>query len=219
MISLERFSAFAASLERELPEELFAYGRKAKEEGVPVIREDTAGFLRTLLAMTRPKEMLEVGTGVGFSGLLFCEYAPAGMHLWTIELDPARAQKAREAFARFGRSSQITLLEGDASRILPALEGSYDMIFMDAAKGQYRYWLPEVQKHMHTGSILVSDNCLQEGEILESRFLVERRDRTRHHRMREYLFELTHQSCFETSILPVGDGLAVSVYTEGMSRG
>ena len=214
MIGDERLSVFLSSLDAGLSTDLEDYARWAAGEGVPIIRRDVASLLRTICALARPMKILEVGTGVGFSGLLFCAYAPKGMQLVTVESQASRAAKAREAFCRFGREGQVKVLEGDASRILPLLEPSFDLVFMDAAKGQYLFWLPEVLRLMHTGSILISDNVLQEGEIVQSRFLVQRRDRTIHQRMREYLRELNENPLLATSVLPVGDGLALSVKVE-----
>lgn len=102
-------------------------------------------------------------------------------------------------------------MEGDAGELLGQLSGSYDFIFMDAAKGQYLHWLPQILGRMDEGAVLFSDNVLQDGDILESRFAVQRRDRTIHARMREYLYELKHRPELETSVVPVGDGVALSV--------
>lgn len=167
--------------------------------------------MRFLLAVHRPLSVLEVGCAVGFSALLMSEYAPAGCKITTIEKVERRIAAAKENFRRAGREDAITLLEGDAADILRELAGPYDMIFMDAAKGQYPNFLPDVLRLLAPGGLLVSDNILQNGDILESRFAVERRDRTIHGRMREYIFELTHHEALTTTILPVGDGVTVSV--------
>ena len=106
---------------------------------------------------------------------------------------------------------QITLLEGDAMEIIRTLDGPYDFIFVDAAKAQYIHYFPELLRLLEPGGYLISDNVLQDGDLIESRFAVERRNRTIHARMREYLYELTHHQELTTSILPVGDGVAVSV--------
>ena len=155
--------------------------------------------------------ILEVGTAVGFSALLMSEYAPAGCEITTIENYEKRIPIARNNFKRAGKESQITLLEGDAMEVLPTLDEPYDFIFMDAAKGQYIHYMPEVMRLLKTGGTLVSDNVMQDGSIIESRFAVERRDRTIHSRMREYLYELKHHEELLTSIIPLGDGVAVSV--------
>ena len=166
------------------------------------------------LALNQPKRILEVGTAVGFSTLLMCEYGPEDLQIVTIENYEKRIPIARENFRKAERESQITLLEGDAGEILKGLKGSFDMIFMDAAKGQYINWLPDVKRLMKKGSVLISDNVLQEGDIIESHYLVERRNRTIYKRMREYLYQLKHDPALVTSILPLGDGVTVSVKQE-----
>ena len=178
---------------------------------MPIIRHEMQSFLKTLLAVKKPKAVLEVGTAVGFSALLMCEYGPADMALTTIEKYEKRIPVAKENFRRAGRESQITFLEGDAAEILKELEGSFDFIFMDAAKGQYIHFLPDVLRLLEPGGLLISDNVLQDGDIMESRFAVERRNRTIHSRMREYLYTLTHHPELVTSVLPLGDGVTLSV--------
>jgi predicted O-methyltransferase YrrM len=128
----------------------------------------------------------------------------------TIENYEKRIPIAKENFIRADKADQITLLEGDAAEILPTLEESFDLIFMDAAKGQYIHFMPQVLRLLNSGGVLVSDNVLQDGDILESHYVVERRQRTIHKRMREYLYELTHNEELVTAILPVGDGITVS---------
>ena len=187
---------------------------KALAGRVPIIRRDMQSFMRMLLALKQPKRILEVGTAVGFSTLLMCEYGPEDMEIVTIENYEKRIPVAKDNFRRAGRESQITLLEGDAGEILKNLTGTFDMIFMDAAKGQYIHFLPEVFRLLAPGGILLSDNVLQDGDIIESRFAVERRDRTIHSRMREYLYTLTHHPDLTTSVLPLGDGVTLSVKKE-----
>ena len=186
----------------------------ALRDRVPVIRREMQSFIKTFLAMNQPGRILEVGTAIGFSTLLMCEYGREDLQIVTIENYDKRIPIARENFRRAGREDQITLLEGDAGELLKTLEGPYDMIFMDAAKGQYIHWLPDIRRLMATGSVLISDNVLQEGDIIESHYLVERRKRTIYKRMREYLYELKHDPSFVTSILPLGDGVTVSVKQE-----
>ena len=178
---------------------------------MPIIRTETQSLLRTLIAVNRPERILEVGTAVGFSALCMSEYAPEGCQITTIEKYEKRIPVALENFRRFGKSGCIQLLAEDAAVALKKLKGSYDFIFMDAAKGQYMNFLPDVLRLLRTGGLMVSDNVLQDGDILESRYAVTRRDRTIHARMREYLYELKHNPLLVTSVLPVGDGVAVSV--------
>ena len=167
-------------------------------------------FLKLLLAMQKPMRILEVGTAVGFSAVLMAEYAPKDCQIVTIENYEKRIPIAKANFERAGKQEQITLLEGDATEILPQLEGQFDMIFMDAAKGQYLNFLPRVLELLQPEGILISDNVLQDGDIIESRFAVTRRNRTIHKRMREYLYTLTHSEELTTAVLPVGDGITIS---------
>ncbi len=211
MIVDERIVTFINSMETENSEILEAIESEALSTYVPIIRKEMQSFLKVLLTIQKPMRILEVGTAVGFSALLMSEYAPAGCEITTIENYEKRIPIARNNFKRAGKEAQITLLEGDAMEVLPTLDEPYDFIFMDAAKGQYIHYMPEVMRLLKTGGTLVSDNVMQDGNIIESRFAVERRDRTIHSRMREYLYELKHHEELLTSIIPLGDGVAVSV--------
>ena len=211
MIVDERIVTFINSMETENSKILEAIESEALSTYVPIIRKEMQSFLKVLLTIQKPMRILEVGTAVGFSALLMSEYAPAGCEITTIENYEKRIPIARNNFKRAGKESQITLLEGDAMEVLPTLDEPYDFIFMDAAKGQYIHYMPEVMRLLKTGGTLVSDNVMQNGNIIESRFAVERRDRTIHSRMREYLYELKHHEELLTSIIPLGDGVAVSV--------
>lgn len=210
MIIGERLDAYINSLDAGMTPFLEELEKKAVEGGVPVIRKSMQTFLRLLLAMKKPKRILEVGTAVGFSALLMAEYAPADCRIVTIENYGKRIPLARENFAEAGREEQITLLAGDAADVLKTLSEPFDLIFMDAAKAQYINFLPEVLRLLSVGGTLVSDNVLQEGDIVESHYLLTRRKRTIHRRMREYLYVLTHSKELVTAVLPVGDGITVS---------
>ena len=211
MIVDERIVTFINSLETENSEILETIEKEALASDVPIVRREMQSFLKVLLMIQKPMRILEVGTAVGFSALLMSEYAPEQSRITTIENYEKRIPIARENFRRAGKESQITLIEGDAAEVLGTLEGSFDFIFMDAAKGQYINYLPEVFRLLEEGGCLVSDNVMQDGEVIESRFAVERRNRTIHARMREYLYELKHNEQLVTSIIPLGDGVAVSV--------
>lgn len=211
MISGERMDTFLASLDAGNTPFLDQIEREALETNVPIIRTQTQGLLRFLLAVRKPMSILEVGCAIGFSALLMSEYAPGGCRITTIEKYEKRIPVAKENFARAGKQEAITLLEGDAADILKELAGPYDFIFMDAAKGQYIHFLPDILRLMPIGGLLVSDNILQDGDILESRYAVTRRDRTIHGRMREYLYTIKHHDQLRTDILPIGDGVTVSV--------
>ena len=210
MIVDERMVTFIHSLETENSEILETIEKEALDTFVPIIRKEMQSFLKVLLAIKKPKRILEVGTAVGFSAILMSEYASKECHVTTIEKYEPRIPIARENFKRAGKEDKITLLEGDALEILKGMEGEFDFILMDAAKAQYIYYMPEVVRLLAKDGVLVSDNVLQDGDIIESRFAVERRNRTIHSRMREYLYELKHHKLLETSIIPLGDGVALS---------
>ena len=197
MIVNERMIAYINSLDMGNTPLLDKIEQDALNAFVPIVRREMQSFLKVLLAVRRPIRILEVGTAVGFSALLFCEYAPEGAQITTIEKYEKRIPVARENFRRGGKEAQITLLEGDAAEILSSLTETYDFIFMDAAKGQYIHFLPDVMRLLEVGGVLVSDNVLQDGDIIESHYVVERRNRTIYKRM--------------TSIVPIGDGATVSV--------
>ena len=211
MIADERIVTFLNSLETENSEILEKIEQEALSAEVPIIRKETQGFLKFLLAVKKPMRVLEIGTAVGFSALLMSEMIPEDGRITTIEKYEKRIPIARENFRRMGREEQIELLEGDALEILKGLDGSYDFIFMDAAKAQYVFYLEEAIRLLEPGGILLTDNVLQDGDVIESRFAVERRNRTIHARMREFLYNIKHDSRILSSIIPLGDGVAVSV--------
>lgn len=214
MIIDERMVSFINSLDPGNPDYLNELEEYARATDVPIVRTEMQSFLRFLMKMKRPMKILEVGTAIGFSALLMSEYAPQGCQITTIEKYEKRIPLAKENFKKAAKDHLITLLEGDALEILPGLTEQYDFIFMDAAKGQYIHFLPDVLRLLRAGGLLVSDNVMQEGTIIESRFGVERRDRTIHARMREYLYVLKHHEELITSIVPLGDGVALSVKKE-----
>lgn len=211
MVVEERLVTYINSLETGNTEILDEIEREALHSDVPIIRKEMQTFLKVFLAMKRPARILEVGTAVGFSAILMAEYNPNACEIITIENYEKRIPIALENFKRAGKESVITLLTGDAKEVLPTIEEPFDFIFMDAAKGQYIHFLPEVLRLLKSGGTLISDNVLQDGDIIQSRFAVTRRNRTIHKRMREYLYTLTHHEELTTAVLPIGDGITVSV--------
>lgn len=211
MIVDERLVSYVNSLDTGNTEILDQIEREALAGYVPVIRKEMQSFLKLMLSLKKPSKILEVGTAVGFSALLMAEYAPNEAQITTIENYEKRIPIARENFRRAGREGQITLLEGDAAEVLGTLQESYDFIFMDAAKGQYIHFMPEILRLLAKDGVLISDNVLQDGDIIESRFAVTRRNRTIHKRMRDYLYQLTHSDELVTAVLPIGDGITVSL--------
>lgn len=211
MVVEERMVTYINSLDSGNTEILDTIEKEALDSYVPIIRKSMQSFLKLLLAMQKPKRILEVGTAVGFSAILMAEYNPQSCEIVTIENYDKRIPIARKNFVRAGKEKQITLLEGDAAEVLKTLDEPFDMIFMDAAKGQYIHFFEDVMRLLKKDGVLVSDNVLQDGDIIESHFAVTRRNRTIHKRMREYLYELTHRDDLVTSVMPIGDGITVSV--------
>ena len=211
MIVDNRITEYLHSLETSRGELLDTIEKKAIEDGVPIIRSETAALLRSLTAALRPENILEIGTAVGYSALQMCQVMPANCHITTIEKYEKRIPEAKENFRKAGEESRITFLEGDADMWLKELKGKqFDLVFMDAAKGEYLNWLPLLLDLMPVGAVLISDNVLQDGDVVQSRFAVQRRNRTIHSRMREYLYELKHMEEFETAVIPIGDGVTIS---------
>ena len=211
MFDFERATDYIRSLElpgSTLCEEI---QKDALAGDVPIIRPETASFLLFLISLKKPLSILEVGTAVGYSAIRMSEVMPAGATITTIEKYPPRIDEAKRNFARAPRGCDITLLEGDAADILKTLDKPYDLIFMDAAKGQYIHFLDDVLRLLAPEGVLVSDNVLQDGDVARSRYAIERRDRTIHKRMREYLEVVKNHPQLETSIVPIGDGITMSV--------
>ena len=207
----ERIVDYINSLDKGNSPVCNAIEKEALADGVPIIRNEMGNLLKVLLLLKQPQKILEVGTAVGYSSILMSENMPQNCRITTIENYEKRIPVAKNNFKRAGKEEVITLLEGDAMDILKELDGTYDFIFMDAAKGQYINFLPELLRLMPAGGLLISDNVLQEGDIVESRYGVTRRNRTIHTRMREYIYTLTHAEQLETSIVPIGDGITLSV--------
>lgn len=206
---------YTRSLVPDLPDWLAETERRSKLEEVPIIRKEAQGLLRFLLSAYRPKNILEIGTAVGFSASYMEHCLDYSVQITTIEKVPARIEAARKLFSSREDLSEITLMEGDAAEVLKNLAGDskqYDFVFLDAAKAQYPTYLQLLRPLLRDGAILVADNVLQEGSVAESKFTVQRRDRTIHMRMREFMNELFRDDRFVSSLLPVGDGMTVSVY-------
>ncbi len=211
MIVDERMTTYINSLDGGHTPFLENLYQEARDTDVPIIRREMQSFLKVFLMANRPAKILEVGAAIGFSSIFMAEYGPEDVQITTIENYEKRIPIARENIRKAGFEDRIRLIEGDAREVLKTLEGTYDFLFMDAAKGQYIHFLPDILRLMHPGSILISDNVLQDGDLIESHYLIERRNRTIYKRMREYLYELKHHPDLETSIVPLGDGITISV--------
>ena len=210
MITDERMTSYLHSIYREDAELIQTIEREAKGQEVPIVRAETKELLKVLILNQKPMKILEVGTAIGFSAIYMCQYLPEGGRIDTIEKYEPRIEAALKNFERAGVTDRIRLLTGDAAEVMCTLDGEYDMIFMDAAKGQYIHFLPDALRLLKSGGMMISDNVLQDGDVLESRYAVEKRNRTIHSRMRDYIYALTHHDALETVVLPLGDGVALS---------
>ena len=213
MIVNQQITDYIHALEPELKEHFRTMRKYAKEHFVPIIKLETESFLEITVAMQQPKKILEIGTAIGYSSLLMSQWIHKDSTITTIERSPEMIQIAKRNIGTYGKEGQITLLEGDAVDILKNLAekgNQYDFIFMDAAKGQYITFLEPCLKMLTKKGVIFSDNVLQDGEVANSRYGISRRNRTIHSRMREYLWELKHNETLFTSIIPIGDGVALS---------
>ena len=212
MIVEERIVSYINSLEKENSPVLEEIEKEARKDGVPIIRKEMESFLRVMLSIKKPMRILALGTAVGYSAILMSEYINEKGQIITIENYEKRIPIAKENIKKAGRENVIKLLEGDAMEIMPTLErDQFDFVFMDAAKAQYIHFLPEVLRLMKKDGVLITDNVLQEGDLIQSKYVVRRRDRTIHKRMREYLEVVKNHPQLETSIVPIGDGITMSV--------
>lgn len=212
MITEERVLDFIRSFGVDRGSEaLHMIEKEAIRDDVPIIRKESGELLRILLQIKKPEKILEVGAAIGFSSVFMGENTDNNTHITTIENYPPRIERAKVNIALAGMEDKITLISGDAAEVLKELSGSWDFIFMDAAKGQYIHFLPDVLRLLAPDGLLFSDNVLQDGDVLESRFAVTRRNRTIHSRMREYLTMLTHTPELTTSVIPIGDGVSMTM--------
>lgn len=212
MITEERVLDFIRSFGVDRGSEaLHMIEKEAIRDDVPIIRKESGELLRILLQIKKPEKILEVGAAIGFSSVFMGENTDNNTHITTIENYPPRIERAKANIALAGMEDKITLISGDAAEVLKELSGSWDFIFMDAAKGQYIHFLPDVLRLLAPDGLLFSDNVLQDGDVLESRFAVTRRNRTIHSRMREYLTMLTHTPELTTSVIPIGDGVSLTM--------
>ena len=218
MITLPRVDEYLDSLTSDRSPALAALRKEAEGACVPIIRRNTEAFLETLLKIRHPASILELGTAVGYSALVMAEVLP-DTRITTIEIGEQDHRLALENFARIPHEASIESILGDAGKVMDELASkgeTFEFIFQDAAKGQYLPWLPAIRRLMLPGAVLAADNVLLDGTIVESRYALDRRDRTTHSRMRAFLYEITHSRDFVSSVVPVGDGVSVSWY-RGMS--
>ena len=206
-----RQDIFIDAYSKPLPEYLLSLEKEALKDSVPIIRKESQYLLRFLLSSKKPLSILEIGTAVGFSSLLFAEYTSKDCKIVTVENYEPRIEKAKKYFSEFDKDKKITLIEGDAGEVLKGLDGDFDFIFLDGPKGQYDSYLKDLLRILKKDGLLITDNIFKEGDILESKFAIERRDRTIHSRMREFLLSLRDNEELENVILPSGDGMTITV--------
>ena len=178
----------------------------ARKENIPIIPHETVAYFRFLMETIQPKNILEIGTAIGFSALLMAQHAP-NAKIKTIDRNPEMISFAKENFAKFDSRKQITLLEGDAVDILSTFTGTYDFVFMDSAKSKYIVFLPEILKHLEVGGVVVLDDVFQGGDIAKDIMEVRRGQRTIYRGLQR-LFEATLDNPGLTaSLIPLGDGI------------
>lgn len=181
----------------------------AYEQGLPIIPKDVVKLLGFVLGLKKPKAILEIGMAVGFSASYMSQYLPEDGYIKTIDRYPLMIERAKANFKKFGLEDKITILEGNANDILPTMDEKFDFVFMDAAKGQYITILPEVLRLTKIGGVIMADDILQEGRVAQDYFEIPKRQRTIHKRLNEFLQEITHNEKLRTSILTIGDGVAL----------
>ena len=181
---------------------------KALEEHIPIIMDDTLEVIDKILKEKKPKAILEIGTAVGYSAMCFSEYLADGGIIDTIEREHERVEEAKENIKKVGVEEKINILEGDAVEILPTLDKKYDVVFIDAAKGKYPFFLAEAKRMLNENGIIFADNILYKGYVMSD--YNKHKQRTAVRNLREYIKEVTEDENCKTEILEVGDGLAIS---------
>lgn len=210
MITNEQITQYLRTLEREKNDFIEYLEQDAINSNIPIIKREVQSLLRVILSIYKPNNILEIGTAIGYSSILMSQYINSNGQIVTIERNKKMIKKAKENIKNANKDHLITIIEGDALEELEKIDGQFDFIFMDAAKGQYLYLLPYCLKLLKTNGVLISDNVLQGGNIAKSRYSIPRRQRTIHVRMREYLYMINNHPNLETSILPIADGLTIS---------
>lgn len=189
-------------------DELMKIKEKALEEHIPIIMDDTLEVIAEILTKIKPQNILEIGAAVGYSAMCFSEYLQEGGKIDTIERDEERIVQAKENFKKVGVEDRINLYEGDAVEILPTLEGKYDVVFIDAAKGKYPFFLDQALRMLNDKGVIIADNVLYKGYVMSD--YNKHKQRTAVRNLREYIARVNEDANLDTEILEVGDGLAIS---------
>lgn len=186
---------------------------EARKEHIPVVHNEAGRFLAVLLSILKPEKILEIGTAIGFSAILMHEACGGNVKITTIERDAQMIKRAKENLKKAGISEDVTILEGDAAEKISEAEGVFDFVFIDAAKGQYMKFFQEISKKVRKGSVIVTDNVLFMGKVA-TEGLPPRKHRTIVVNLREYLSMLCENEKYDTSIIPLGDGMAITKIKE-----
>ena len=207
-----RVSDFILSLSSETDDDILKLKQYARENYVPIIRDETRDFLKLILNLLKPSNILEIGTAIAYSTLIMHKNCPKAQ-IVTIEDFPRRVKEAKENIIKYFDKERIDLIDKDASIYLKENKETecFDLIFLDAAKGQYINWISDIKRLMKKNAILIADNIFKDGEVIESKFLIKKRDRTIHKRMREFLKFITSDIELDTKIFNIGDGISISI--------
>lgn len=211
-LKIDRINDYLLSLETDLSNDILDIKKIAIDNFVPIIRYNSLNILKLLLTITNPKKILEIGTGIGYSSMIMNKILK-NSQIDTIENYDKRISIAKEIFNKYDTNKNITLYEDDANIILDNLinkNKQYDFIFLDAAKAQYIIWLPKILKLVSKNGIIFTDNVLRDDEVIEHKLSIIKRDRTIHKRLREYLYEITHNDQLYTKIINIDDGISIS---------
>lgn len=179
----------------------------ANELGIPIVPHETAKFLDFFTATMQPSQILEIGTAIGFSASLMAQHLQADGHLTTIDRYEKMYERAKENFKKMGLEERITLIEGDAANVLPTLEGSYDLIFMDSAKAKYIEFYPECMRLLRQGGVLIIDDVFQGGTVLDDEAEIPKRVRKIHRKLNELFDTVLNDKSNRSTLVPLGDGL------------
>lgn len=201
--------AYLREEQKQVPGELGQIQKEANERGVPIIPHETVVFMQFLLGQIKPKNILEIGTAIGFSSSLMAQYAAEDAHVTTIDRFDVMIRNAKETYKRLGNEEKITLLEGQAADIFPTLTGPYDFIFMDSAKSKYIEFLPECLRLLKKGGVLMVDDIFQAGTVLDPIEEIPRSQRTIHRKLKRFLKVINTHPDLTTSLVPLGDGVAL----------
>lgn len=206
------FNLFREYLNKKPNDSLLELEKRERDSGFPIMEKGVQELIRLLMVSQNPEYVLELGTGVGFSSIFMCEYGRGLKEITTIELKEKNIVRAKKNIEEFGYKDKIKIIEGDATKVLISKEGlrnQYDLVFVDFAKAQYGGLWEKIRDFVKPGGVVISDDVLQKGSVIKSRFLLNRRDRTIHKRMREYLKAQMNDEEFTGGVFEIDDGITI----------